>query len=309
MKDPLPTSPALRERGVAPPGGDSSVRGQPNIAETGGTRSGQPSTALDAPPRPRHISLAMSTRLVIDHRTAAAAPSGEGAPAGQPDPAQARLDPGQGAQPSGLPRDPRPDARQRPRHGLRGSRLPQHRRVLVAAPRHHDDHGRHLHPRLRVLQRRHRPARPARRRRTRPRRRCRGEARPGHVVITSVDRDDLPDGGAAPLRRHHPRHPRRGARDHDRGPDPRLPAQARRGRDRGGGPPRRLQPQPGDGAAAVSHHPARRALLRLAVAAAPGEAARSVDLHQVRPDGGPGRIPHRDHAGDGRPAHRPRWIS
>ena len=39
------------------------------------------------------------------------------------------------------------------------------------------------------------------------------------------------------------------------------------------------------------------------------EAARPVDLHQVRPDGGPRRIPHRDHAGDGRPAHRPTWIS
>ena len=25
---------------------------------------------------------------------------------------------------------------------------PEHRRMLVSAPRHHDDHGRHLHPRL-----------------------------------------------------------------------------------------------------------------------------------------------------------------
>ena len=51
-----------------------------------------------------------------------------------------------------------------------------------------------------------------------------------HVVITSVDRDDLADGGAAhfaavirAIRAAAPRH-------HDRGADPRLPAQARRGR-------------------------------------------------------------------------------
>ena len=43
-------------------------------------------------------------------------------------------------------------------HRLRGSRLPQHRRVLVEEARHHDDHGRHLHARLRLLQRPHRAA-------------------------------------------------------------------------------------------------------------------------------------------------------
>ena len=50
-------------------------------------------------------------------------------------------------------------------HGVRGGRLPQHRRVLGAAARHHDDHGRHVHARLRLLQRAHGPAgraRPAR---------------------------------------------------------------------------------------------------------------------------------------------------
>ena len=78
-----------------------------------------------------------------------------------------------------------------------------------------------------------------------------------HVVITSVDRDDLADGGAAhfaavirAIRAAAPGH-------HDRGADPRLPAQAGRGRDGGRRAARRVQPQPGDGAAAVSLHPAR----------------------------------------------------
>ncbi len=35
---------------------------------------------------------------------------------------------------------------------LRGGRLPEHRRVLDQEARHVDDHGRHLHARLRVLQ-------------------------------------------------------------------------------------------------------------------------------------------------------------
>ena len=85
---------------------------------------------------------------------------------------------------------------------------PEYRRVLDQAPRHHDDHGRHLHPRLRLLQREDRPAR----------RRWMPKSRPmspravknlglTHVVITSVDRDDLADGGAAAFRRRDPRHP------------------------------------------------------------------------------------------------------
>ena len=119
-------------------------------------------------------------------------------------------------------------ARQRPRHRLRGSRLPQHRRVLVPAPRHHDDHGRHLHPRLQpsatsvpACRTRWTPSEPARV--------AAAVARLGlrHVVITSVDRDDLPDGGAAALRGRHRRHPRsRRPLNHHRGPHPRLPPQA-----------------------------------------------------------------------------------
>ena len=51
-----------------------------------------------------------------------------------------------------------------------------------------------------------------------------------HVVITSVDRDDLPDGGAAHFAATIRAIRAAAPGDHDRGPDPRLPAQARRRR-------------------------------------------------------------------------------
>ena len=87
------------------------------------------------------------------------APSGKGAPAGHADPAQAGLDSRQGAAARRSIRETTDDrARARPRHRLRGGRLPQHRRVLVEAARHLHDHGRHLHARLRLLQRAHRHA-------------------------------------------------------------------------------------------------------------------------------------------------------
>ena len=87
------------------------------------------------------------------------------------------------------------------------------------------------------------------------------------------------------FRAHHPRHPRGRARHHDRGADPRLPPQGRRAGGGGRGPAGRVQPQPGNGAAPLPHHPPRRALLPLAPAAGPREGARPVHLHQVRPDG------------------------
>ena len=128
----------------------------------------------------------------------------------------------------------------------------------------------------------------------------------GHVVVTSVDRDDLRDGGAghfaAVIAALH-----QSAPDHDhRGADARLPAQGRRDRDRGRGAARRVQPQSRDRAAALSDDPARRALLHLAAAAVAGEGDRSVDVHQVRPDGRAGRDARGDPAGDGRPARRRR---
>ena len=74
--------------------------------------------------------------------------------------------------------------------------MPERRRVLGARHRDVHDPGRHLHPPLRLLQRPdgqadlERPLEPARV--------ARSIARMGlrHAVITSVDRDDLPDYGA-----------------------------------------------------------------------------------------------------------------
>ena len=86
---------------------------------------------------------------------------------------------------------------QQPAHGVRGSLLPEHRRVLRQGHGHLHDHGRQVHPPLPVLRRRPRPARSAGRGRAartwpRPSPRCKLK----YVVITSVDRDDLRDGGA-----------------------------------------------------------------------------------------------------------------
>ena len=104
-----------------------------------------------------------------------------------------------------------------------------------------------------------------------------------HIVVTSVDRDDLPDGGASQfvkvieaLRRNTP-----ATTIEILTPDFRNKA-AGRGREDHRGAARRLQPQSGDGAAALSDDPPGRALLCLAAAAGEREAPRSVDLHQVR---------------------------
>ena len=167
--------------------------------------------------------------------------------------AKAGLDPGQGARVAGLCRHPCNRARQRAAHRLRGGRLPEHRRVLEQEARHLHDHGRHLHARLRLLQRqtglpgpldadRAGAASPTRSR----------SSGSTHVVITSVDRDDLADGGAA-----HFAQVIRAIRaampgDHHRSADARLPAQGRRARGRGRRQARRLQPQSGNRAAALS---------------------------------------------------------
>ena len=94
-----------------------------------------------------------------------------------------------------------------------------------------------------------------------------------HIVITSVDRDDLPDGGAGQfvkvieaLRRETP-----GTTIEILTPDfrgkmrPAVEAICRRRA-------RRLQPQPRNRAAALSDDPPGRALLRLAAPARGGEA-------------------------------------
>ena len=89
-----------------------------------------------------------------------------------------------------------------------------------------------------------------------------------HVVVTSVDRDDLDDGGAGHFARYDRGDPRRLAADDDRGADARFPAQGRRDRDRRRGAPRRAQPQSRDRAAALCRGAAGRALFPLAASAA-----------------------------------------
>ena len=103
-----------------------------------------------------------------------------------------------------------------------------------------------------------------------------------HIVVTSVDRDDLPDGGASQfvkvieaLRRNTP-----ATTIEILTPDFRNKSRSR-GREDHRGAARRLQPQSRDGAAALSDDPARRALLCLAAPARERQAARSVDLHQI----------------------------
>ena len=89
------------------------------------------------------------------------------------------------------------DARARPPHGLRGSALPERRRVLGARHRDVHDPRRRLHAELRLLRGRARPSAEVRHRPSRrasPRRSR--EMQLQHAVITSVDRDDLPDFGA-----------------------------------------------------------------------------------------------------------------
>ena len=89
-------------------------------------------------------------------------------------------------------RDPEDREGEQARHGLRGGRLPEYRRVLGEEARHLHDHGRHLHAGLRLLQREDRRA-AARSICDEPRKVAEAVAKLGleHVVITSVDRDDL----------------------------------------------------------------------------------------------------------------------
>ena len=123
--------------------------------------------------------------------------------------AQAGLDPGEGAGVlAAVRRDARDPARARPRHGVRGGRLPQHRRVLGGAARHHDDHGRYLHARVCVLQRQDRAAGRARCRRAGERGAGRGEAgaRSYRHHVGRPGRPGRRRGRA--FRRHHPSHSR-----------------------------------------------------------------------------------------------------
>ena len=82
-------------------------------------------------------------------------------------PEEARLDPRARAVVAALPRDQGDPARAPAAHGVRGSLVPEHRRMLRQGHRDVHDHGRHLHAALPVLRRRARPPAAARRRRAR----------------------------------------------------------------------------------------------------------------------------------------------
>ncbi len=85
----------------------------------------------------------------------------------------------------------------RAQHRVRGGGLPEYRRMLEAEARDGDDPRPGVHARLHVLQCRDRPARPCSTRMS-PSVSAQAVAGLGlaHVVVTSVDRDDLDDGGA-----------------------------------------------------------------------------------------------------------------
>ncbi|GIT02700.1 MAG: hypothetical protein CM1200mP27_13250 [Chloroflexota bacterium] len=81
-------------------------------------------------------------------------------------------------------------------HGLRRGPLPQHRRVLGQRHRHVHDIGRNLHTGLPILRGDHWPGpkKPGSARAQKGGRTV--SQRASLCVITSVNRDDLPDGGA-----------------------------------------------------------------------------------------------------------------
>ena len=107
-----------------------------------------------------------------------------------------------------------------------------------------------------------------------------------HIVITSVDRDDLDDGGgahfAATIRAIRALTPNTTI-------EVLTPDFLRKDgalESGGGGSARHLQPQPRDGARALSQDPPRRALLPFAATAAAGEGAVADHVHQVGHHGG-----------------------
>ena len=95
-----------------------------------------------------------------------------------------------------------------------------------------------------------------------------------HIVITSVDRDDLRRRRGRAFRRRHHGDPRPLSANHDRSFDAGFSAQGRRRGDRGRGAARRVQPQSRNRAVEISHRAPGRALLRLDPAVAAGQGAR-----------------------------------
>ena len=123
-----------------------------------------------------------------------------------------------------------------------------------------------------------------------------------HIVITSVDRDDLADGGA-----EHFAQTIRAIRA--RCPTTTIEILTPDFLRKEGaleivveGQARRVQPQSGNRAVALSHRASGRALFPFDPAVAAGQGNRSDHLHQVRHHGRPWRRASRGAAGDGRSA-------
>ena len=201
---------------------------------------------------------------------------------GRGDAEEARLDPRQGRLADHpLLRDQADPARAQAAHGLRGSLLPEHRRVLRQGHRDLHDHGRQVHPALPVLRRRPRPARPARRRRA---------AQPGQddrraQAQVRGDHQRRPRRPARrrrrPLRRLHREDARALARHADRDPDARLPRPHGPGAgDPEGGAAGRDEPQPRDRAPPLQGSASR---LRLRVLAQPAASASRNSRRTCRP--------------------------
>ena len=122
----------------------------------------------------------------------------------------------------GLSRPEAADARPGVEHGVRGGRLSQHLRVLGPGHRHPDAARRPLHPRLLLLRRGHRAARRGRPRRARRAAEAVEKMGLRHAVLTSVNRDDLPDGGSSIFAETIERIRRPAPRVFGRGAHPRL---------------------------------------------------------------------------------------
>ena len=177
-----------------------------------------------------------------------------------PLPRKPALDPGPGRRPrSGRGAGQAPVARAGPAQRVRGSVLPESRRVLLARHRDVHDHGRPVYPPVPVLRRRRaRAAEASRPGRADPSRRGDSGARP------ALRGDHLGRSGRPPGRRRRPFRGLRacGAPEESRYPHrsprpgfPRPDGRGARGADEGS--TGRVQPQPRNGAAAVSQGPSR----------------------------------------------------
>ena len=217
--------------------------------------------------------------------------------------AQARMDSRARAVVAAVLRDQADPARAPAAHGVRGSVVPEHRRMLRQGHGDVHDHGRHLHAALSVLRRRARPSAAARCRRARESRAddrraaaCATSSSPASIATicgTAVrSTSSIASAPFASIRRR--RRSRCSCRISAAGSIARSTCCR--------GTARRDEPQSRDGAAAVPAGAAGLRLRAFAAAAAGLQAALRGCADQVRPDGGPGRDRRRNPVDDARHA-------